>query len=147
MTRALSLKLVGLLRPLGLAGMILLAAGLSGCGSTKVYTADKTIVYQESVYNVSNVKVFTRKSSGVLADQSSVDLANMEEAGFTQLLASSPSITVRQGFLLDDIELVYQQSSVASWKEFNKLNKRFKSASKDLNKFLADSKKTQLKLK
>ncbi|HKX54875.1 MAG TPA: hypothetical protein VJN01_02185 [Xanthomonadales bacterium] len=131
----------------GLVVMVLLALHLSGCGSTKVYTADKTVVYQQSVYNLANVKVITRKSTAVMADQSVIDLANMDEEGFLPLLAISPSIAVRQVFLLDDIELVYQHASVASWKEFKKLDKRFQSASKDLNKFLANSKKTQLKLK
>jgi hypothetical protein len=137
----------GLGRCLGLTIMLVLVLSLAGCGSTKVYTADKTIVYHESVYNVSNVKVFTRKNVAVMPDLSTVNLANLDESGFNQLLASGSTVTVQQGFLLDDIELVYQQATVSSWKEFNKLNKRFMSASKDLNKFLADSKKTQLKLK
>jgi hypothetical protein len=132
---------------LGVPCLILLLLGLSACGSTKVYTADKTVVYYESVYNVANVKVITRKSSAVLADQSVIDLVNMDEDGFQPLLAISPSIAVRQEFLLDDIALVYQQANVSSWKEFRRLDKRFQSASKDLNKFLANSKKTQLKLK
>jgi hypothetical protein len=131
----------------GAVVVVLAVLLLVGCGSTKVYTADKTVVYQESVYNVSNVKVFTRRSSGQLADQSMVNLANVDEAGFMELLVRSPSIRVRQGFMLDEIEMLYQQGTVSSWKEFKKLNKRFNSASKDLNKFLADSKKTQLRLK
>lgn len=140
-------RLAVLIRSVWLAVLVLGILSLAACGSTKVYTADKTVVYQDSVYNVSNVKVFTRKSSGQLMDQSIVNLMNMEEAEFNTLLARSPSVQVRQGFLLDELELLYQQGSVSSWKELKKLNKRFKSASKDLNKFLANSKKTQLKLK
>jgi len=126
---------------------ILLSVGLGGCGSTKVYTADKTIVYQDSVYNVSNVKIFTRKSTGTLVDGSTVNLANMEEQAFMEILAASPTVKVRQEFLLDEAALVYREMQISSWKEFKKLGKQFSSASKDLNKFLADSKKTQLKLK
>jgi hypothetical protein len=138
---------LNIMKGVGQVLMALLALGLSACGSTKVYTADKTVVYQQSVYNLANVKVITRKSTAVLADQSVIDLANMDEEGLVPLLAISPSIDVRQVFLLDDIELVYQQTSVTSWKEFRKLDKRFRGASKDLNKFLANSKKTQLNLK
>jgi hypothetical protein len=134
-------------RAVSIVALLWAVLNLAACGSTKVYTADKTVVYQESVYNVSNVKVFTRKSYGVLADQTRVDLMNAEEQGFNELLVSSPGIEVRHVFMLDDLELVYQQGTVSSWKEFRKLDKRFDSASKDLNKFLADSKKTQLKLK
>ncbi len=65
--------------------MLLIAASLVVCGSTKVYTADKTVVYKESVYNVSNVKVFTAKNEAVLADKSTVDLKGLtllEQAEF-----------------------------------------------------------------
>jgi len=131
--------------------LVLLAASLgvclTACGSTKVYTADKTIVYRDSVYNVSNVRIFTRKSSGLLLDQSVVDLMHVEEDGFEALLLQSPTIFVRQLYLLDEDEMLYQEMLVSSWDEFKSMNKRFKSASKKLNKFLADSKKTQLKLK
>jgi hypothetical protein len=124
-----------------------LGVWLTACGSTKVYTADKTIVYRDSVYNVSNVRIFTRKNSGTLLDKSVVDLMNVEKEGFEALLLQSPTIFVRQLYLLDEDEMVYQETLVSSWDEFKSMNKRFKSASKKLNKFLADSKKTQLKLK
>ncbi len=146
----LDLRNPGVLRNrhrLGVVAMLALALSLGGCGSTKVYTADKTVVYQESVYNVSNVKVFTRKNVAIQPDGSTVNLANLDEPGFNQLLGGGSAVAVQQGFLLDDIEVLYQQADVSSWKEFKKLNKRFMSASKDLNKFLANSKKTQLKLK
>ncbi len=83
----------------------------------------------------------------MLLDQSVVDLMNIDEDGFQALLLQSPTIFVRQLYLVDEDEMVYQEMLVSSWKEFKTMDKRFKSASKKLNKFLADSKKTQLKLK
>ncbi len=127
--------------------LLLIAASLVGCGSTKVYTADKTVVYKDSVYNVSNVKVFTVKNEAVLADKSTVDLKGMDKKGFNALLDKEKSVFVSQGFMLDQDELVYQAKTVDSWSDLNKMNNRFSSAHKDLTKFLGDKKKTQLKLK
>jgi hypothetical protein len=127
--------------------LVLIAASLVGCGSTKVYTADKTVVYKDSVYNVSNVKIFTVKNEAVLADKSTVDLKGMDKKGFNALLDKEKPVFVSQGFMLDQDELVYQASNVKSWSDLNKMNKRFSSAHKDLTKFLGDKKKTQLKLK
>lgn len=130
-----------------LVALVLIAASLVGCGSTKVYTADKTMVYKDSVYNVSNVKVFTVKNEAVLADKSTVDLKGMDKKGFNALLDKEQSVFVSQGFMLDQDELVYQATNVDSWSDLNKMNNRFSSAHKDLTKFLGDKKKTQLKLK
>jgi hypothetical protein len=128
-------------------GLIILAASLTACGSTKVYTADKTVVYKDSVYNVSNVKVFTAKNEAVLADKSTVDLKGMDKKSFEALLDKEKSVFVRQGFQLDDNELVYQATTVDSWSDYNKMANRLESAQKDLTKFLGDKKQTQLKLK
>jgi len=141
-------KFTAIIHYLGLAGMLMLAVGLSGCGSTKVYTADKTVVYKDNVYNVSNVKIFSPSNEAVLADESTVNLKGMEKKAFEKLLADNGnSVFVRQSFMLDDDEMVYQAGTVAKWSDFDKMNKRFSSAQKDLTKFLGDKKKTQLKLK
>src|SRR5690606_34532499 len=110
-------------------------------------TADKTVVYKDSVYNVSNVKRFTVKSEAVLADKSTVDLKGMDKKGFNALLDKEKPVFVSQAFMLDEDEMVYQTSNVDSWSDLNKMNKRFSSAGKGLTKFLGDKKKTQLKLK
>ncbi len=127
--------------------LVLIAASLVGCGSTKVYTADKTVVYKDSVYNVSNVKVFTVKNEAVLADKSAVSLKGMDKKGFTALLDKEKQVFVRQGFQLDSDELLYQAANVDSWSAYSKMTSRLESAQKNLTKFLGDKKKTQLKLK
>jgi hypothetical protein len=57
------------------------------------------------------------------------------------------SVSIRQSIMLDSDEMVYQAGTVSEWSDFDKMNKRFSSAQKDLTKFLGDKKKTQLKLK
>lgn len=128
-------------------GLVILAASLTACGSTKVYTADKTMVYKDAIYNVSNVRIFKPTNQAILADKSTVELRGMDKREFNALLDKEKSVFVRQGFMLDQDELVYQATNVDSWSDFNKMNKRFNSANSDLTKFLADKKKTQLKLK
>lgn len=137
------------LRMAGVAVLaVFVAFTLASCGSTKVYTADKTVVYRESIYNVSNVQVLTRKSEGVISDDQVIDLSGTEKRGFNDLLDQhGGEIFVRQAFMLDDQELVYQAQKVGSWSDFSRMNKKFEGAAKDMQKFLADAKKTQLKLK
>jgi hypothetical protein len=127
--------------------LLIVAVSLTGCGSTKVYTADKTVVYRDSIYNVSNVKVFSPKNEGDVGQAQPVDLSSMDKKQFESLLKEHPSIQVTQGFMMDDQELVYQRQQVTSWSQFNKMTGKFQSANKSLTKFLADKKKTQLKLK
>ncbi len=129
--------------------MLMSAAMLSlvGCGSTKVYTADKTIVYGDSIYNVSNVKVFSTKIEGVLSETETVDLKNADKNRINELLDAHDTMLVRLIITLDDQELVYRAKRIKSWSEFNSMNKKFSSANSTVTKFLANKKKTQLKLK
>lgn len=129
------------------ATLAVLTLSLAGCGGTEVYTADKTMVYRDSIYNVSNVRVFTARNEAVIGDQQTVDLKGYDKSQFNALLAQNPSVFVRQVFMLDDIEMVYQAQSVASWKDYDRMNNRFEGATKDLTRFLADKNDTQLKLK
>ena len=121
---------------------------LGGCfRSTKVYTSDKTVVYNGTVYNVSNVKVFTPRTDGVISPTQTIPLGNMDKKQFKALLKEHNPIMVRQVIALDDQELVYRAGNVDSWSDFDKMRKKFNSANKKLTSFLGDKKATQLKLK
>jgi hypothetical protein len=120
---------------------------LVGCGSTKVYTADKTIVHRDSIYNVSNVKVFSAKTEGVISETETINLKGADKKRINALLDANDTILVRQVINLDDQELVYQAKRIKSYSEFSKMNKQFSSANSTITKFLANKKKTQLKLK
>ena len=131
---------------LSLLCLVILA--LAGCfRSTKVYTADKTVVYNGTVYNVSNVKVFTPRTDGVISPTETISLGNMDKKQFNALLKEHNPIMVRQVIALDDQELVYQAGNVDSWSDFDRMRKKFNSANKKLTSFLGDKKATQLKLK
>lgn len=127
---------------------VVVALLVAACGGTKVYTIDKTVVHNQTIYNVSNVFVFSMRNQAVLSGDELVDLGGMEKREFNSFLkANGGEVFVRQVFVFDDRDLVYQAQRVSSWKEFNKMNGRYESAAKKLRKFLGDKKETQLILK
>jgi hypothetical protein len=127
--------------------LLALLVGASGCGSTKVYTAKKTVVHADSVYNVSDVRVFNTRTEALLPGDDATDLKGITKAAFNDMLDKDPAIQVRQVITMDDQELVYQDTTVKTWSELERLNRQFKSATTSLQKFLADERDTQLKLK
>ena len=119
---------------------------LTACGSTKVYNNDKTVVYRDAVYNISKVKQITSKTTGKLADESSVNLAGADRKKIEAYLEQGP-MYVRMAFGLDDQEMLYRASSVAKWSEYNSMLKSFESAKKQITSLMGNKKKMQLKLK
>jgi len=134
----------------GWAGVLLLFAVMliiGACGSTKVYTADKTIVYNGSLYNMSNVQKISSTVEGTLANGDSVNLRSMDKKSIEALFKKEDSIIVKTTVTMDQQEMVYQNGRVSSYSSYSKMVKKFDSALNNINKFMADKKKTQLKLK
>jgi hypothetical protein len=126
-----------------LAGML----ALGGCGSTKVYTADKTIVYRENIYNMGNVQRIGSRIDGQLADGTTVKMTNLDKKGVEDVLKDNGEVTVSMVVEMDAQEMVYLQTRVSKYSDYNKMKGRFDSALKDITNFMGDKKKTQLKLK
>lgn len=120
---------------------------LVGCGGTKVYKNDKTVVYNGAVYNLSNVGTIQGKISGKLSDSKTVDLKGADRKQIEAYLEEYNSIYVRMAFDLDDKEMLYRASSVEKWSEYSKMQKSFESAGKQITSLLGNKKKMQLKLK
>ena len=134
----------------GWTGVFLLLAimlSIGACGSTKVYTADKTIVYNGDLYNMSNVQKIGSSSVGTKANGDTVNLRTLDKKDLQALFKAEDSIVVKQVVTMDGQEMVYANGRVSSYSNYSKLASRFDSALKDINKFMADKKKTQLKLK
>lgn len=128
----------------------LLAVGmiaLAGCGSTKVYTADKTIVYNGSIYNMANVQQISGRIEGQLPDGSTVNMKTLDKKGVEALLKENKEVLVSTVVGMDAQEMVYQRARVKKYSEYKKMVSRFDGAMSDISKFMADKKKTQLKLK
>ena len=127
----------------------LLAVGmiaLAGCGSTKVYTAEKTLVYKDSLYNLSGVQQVGSRIEGNAADGTTVNLRKLDKKEVEAQLKANPGMMVTTFVTMDDNEMVYERRQVKNYSDFNKMVKNLDGAMKDITKFMADGKKTQLKL-
>jgi len=120
---------------------------LAGCGGTKVYNNDKTVVYNGAVYNMSTIKQINSKSMGKLSDNNTVSLKGVTKKEFEAYLKEYDSVYVRLFFDLDGQEMLYRASSVDKWKDYQRMQKSFENAGKQITSLMADKKKMQLKLK
>lgn len=127
---------------IGLLGMLV----LTGCGSTKVYNPDKTVEYQGSIYNVSEVKQLSTRMEGVPAAGDAIDLRGYDRKRFDALIKDAGPLTVRTIIALDDKDVIYEQKKIEKGRDFERMQESLQDAYKNLTRFMADGKKTQLKL-
>jgi hypothetical protein len=125
----------------------LAAITLTGCGSTKVYDTTKTIVYNDSVYQVTDVKQISTRIEGVTPDKQTINLKNKDKSAISDAIEDNDPLFVRMIFDLDDQELVYFASEVDSYRDYNRMLSRFEDAGDDIAKLMAETKTKQLKLK
>ena len=141
-TFAVNIKRIAIL--LLLAGIV----ALPGCGSTtKVYTNDKTLVYRGDLYNLSNVQRLGSRVEGKLPNGDKVNLKLMDKKEINRLLDEHESFVVTSYVEMDDKEMVFQNSRVDSYSDVSTMNKNIDSAMSKIQKFMANKKSTQLKLK
>lgn len=81
-----------------IAFLLLAAIVVAACGSTKVYDSTKTIVYNGSVYQVTDVKQISNEIEGVKADKSTVNMKNMSKDQVTNLIDANKPLFVRMFF-------------------------------------------------
>ena len=134
-------------RTLILAASIMTMLLLVGCGGTKVYKNDKTVVYNGAVYNLSNVVQIDSIISGKLSDSNSVSLKGADRKQMEAYFEEYGSIYVRMAFDFDGKEMLYRASSVSKWGDYSKMLKSFENAGKQISSLMANKKKMQLKLK
>jgi len=127
--------------------LVLAVIGMAGYGSTKAYSADKTVIYKASMYNISNVTHFTSKVEAKTADGETVDLTNYDKTRFETFVGEQGTVMVQTVILMDDQTMVYQSATPKKYSEFDKMRKNLGSAMDQIAKFMKHKKKTQLKLK
>jgi len=127
-----------------LAVCILLMAGCFS--STKVYNADKNIVYKGDIYNMANVQRISPRVEGKLSNGDVKNMKNMDKKAVQALLDESSPIMVSMIVEMDDREMVYERRSISKYSQFSSMKKNFEKAMKRINKFMANKKTTQLKL-
>ena len=134
-------------RKLAVGFLLACLVALGGCGGTKVYSTDKTIVYRDNIYNMGNVQRIGSRIDGQLADGTIVNMTNMDKKGVEGLLKDNGEVLVSMYVEMDDREMVYLRQRVSRYSDYSKMKKRHEGALKDISRFMADKKKTQLKLK
>ena len=131
----------------GIFLLVLVMLSLSGCGSTKVYNTSKTVVYNNNTYNLSNVQRIGSRVEGTLPSGDKVQIQNMDKKGFNALLDENEFVLVTAYIELDDKDFVYRNKQVKSYSDYSKILKSQSKAMNSINKFMANKKSTQLKLK
>jgi len=133
---------------LGVLSMVVLMIFMAGCiSSSRSYNAGKNIVYNGSMYNISNVKTVNSKVEGTLPNGDVKNMKGMNKKSVEALLKQSSPIMVTTALDLDGDDMVYERRSVTKYSEYSKMIKNFESAGKKITKFMGDKKATQLKLK
>jgi len=133
---------------IGVLAMVILMIFLAGCiSSSKSYNAGKNIVYNGSMYNISNVKTVNSKVEGQLPNGDVKNMKGMDKKAVEALLKQSSPIMVTTSLDLDGDEMVYERRSITKYSEYSKMTSRFQSAGKKITKFMGNKKATQLKLK
>jgi hypothetical protein len=125
---------------------VLTAFLLVACGSTKVITADKSLAYRDSIYSLANVSSVSSKLEATTPGGETIDVLRYDERAFKGLLETHGSVMLRSMIVLDDREVLYEQQNVERARDFEKLQKDLRGAMQDVQKFMADPKKMQLKL-
>ncbi len=129
-----------------LACACLAIALLSGCGS-KNYDISKTIVYNGSIYQVTDTLQISESITGVTPDKQTIDLSNRDRDAIEDLIESNQPLFVKMAFQLDEQELVYQAQNVDSYRDYSRMLSRFEDAADDIADLMAEKKTDQLKLR
>ena len=117
----------------------------AGCGGTKVYDLDKTIVLHGNMYNITETKSFTSRVEGTLPSGEVVNLERAEKKEVQNLLEQGP-MRLTTAFVLDGQDVIYESVDIEKWSEFKRMRDDFEDAEEDLRDFVADKKETQLEL-
>ena len=120
---------------------------LSGCGSTKVYTANKTLVHSGDIYNLSAVQRVGSRVEATLPNGDVINPQGMDKKEFNALLNEHQSVLVASIVELDSQEFVYERKRVSKYSDYTNMMKRRDTAMNNIRKFMADKKKTQYTLK
>jgi hypothetical protein len=120
---------------------------LAGCGSTKVYTTQKSVTYKGDLYNVSNIQKIGTRVEGLTPDGSVINMKGMDKKAAQAQLDEHSPLVVSTVFEMDSQEMIYQRKSITKSSEFSTMVKNFEGAGNKISKFMANKKSTQLKLK
>ena len=104
------------------------------------------MIYKDNIYNLSGTQQVGSRIDGKAADGTTVNLRALDKKGVEAQLKANPGMVVTTLVTMDDKEMVYERREVKKYSDYSKMASRLDGAMKDISKFMADGKKTQLKL-
>jgi hypothetical protein len=128
------------------AALMLLILFIAGCGGTKVMTAQKSIVFEDRIYNVGAVQEVRPVREIILPDGVVRDLSGMNDRELRNLFETHDRLRVRFSVMFDERELEYAAGTVDSARRVERIRRQFDSAMDQIRRFLANRKRTQLDL-
>ena len=134
-------------RFLNVLTLAVLTFALVACSGSRGYDTTRTVVYNGSMYNVTDTKTFTSKVEGMLPDGTKVNLRGADKKRLNALLKEHGRIGVRMSFLLDEQEILYRSGDIDKWSEFNQMKSDMERAGKDLTKLMTSKKTEQIQLR
>ena len=132
--------------PLAVFALLSVVLPMAGCGSTKVYTTNKSLVYRDNLYNLANVQKIGSRVEVATPDGAAVDSATLDKKQVKALLKKSDTLAVSTIIELDATDVVYERRNIDSYSDYTKMLKRHDKAKNKISKFMSDPKKTQLSL-
>lgn len=128
-------------------GVLVAIIVLTACGSTKVLTAEKTMIYNGSLYNLAGVSKMAASLEGKTADGETLDLSKVGKSQFNALFDKHGALDVTAAMNIGEESLPVETAKVSKYSDFEKIKKNLNKKMEKIAKFMADGKKTQLELK
>lgn len=135
------------LKRLAVVLLALSALSIAGCGSTKVYTANKSMVYRDSIYNMNSVQLVSSSVEGTLANGDVKNMKGMDKKAVEALLKENSPLQVSMIIAMDSEEMVYLRKNIKKYSEYSSMSKSLDNAMSSIGKFIANESSNQLKLK
>ena len=126
--------------------LALVSAVVAGCGSTKIYDADKMLILHGDMHNVSKYTTYSSRIEGTLPNGDVIDLDQTDKKQFNAYLEQHGEIQVTTKFVMDGQEVIYESKGIESYSQFTSLVRGFDKARKKFQKFMGNKKATQLDL-
>ncbi|RLE25569.1 MAG: hypothetical protein DRJ65_07435 [Acidobacteria bacterium] len=120
---------------------------LAACGSTKVYTAEKTMTYKGSLYTLTGASKISSHVNGETSEGELLDLRSVNKAQFKALVEKHGVLEVTTSINIADEAVVAQTATVEKYSDLEKMTKNLNSKMGKIAKFMKDKKDTQLNLK
>ena len=133
-------------RTLSVVVMIALLV-LTACGSTKVYTAEKTMTYQGSLYTLTGVSKISSQVEAETSEGEILDLRPVNKAQFKALVDKHGPLGVTTTIDIGEEEIAIQTATVEKYSDLEKMVKNLDSRMAKIADFMKHKKDTQLNLK